>query len=247
MSATLDTNLASLQALQPPLLTVGVLEDNDDLRSMLVTLLSSHGYRIVQAYCADELDELLRSSPVDVLLVDINLPGEDGLSVARRYKNVFPSLKIIMMTTRIQVKDRIRGYDAGADIYLPKPFDQDELLAAVRAVTRQSNKKLEQQPLPVLDMATQKITGPSASVDVNPIDVKIIVALSIAEDQTLEYWELMDLMGNEDRDIDKGTIFVHMNRLREKLKRAGMPDETIKSIRLHGYRLALPLSIRSGN
>jgi DNA-binding response OmpR family regulator len=246
VSATLDTNPTSLHALQPPLLTVGVLEDNDDLRSMLVTLLSSHGYRIVQAYCADELDELLRSSPVDVLLADINLPGEDGLSVARRYKNVFPSLKIIMMTTRIQVQDRIRGYDAGADIYLPKPFDQDELLAALRAVIRQSSNMLQNQQLPVLDVAAQKITGPAGTVDVNPIDVKMIVGLSIAEDQILEYWQLMELMGDEDREIDKGTLFVHVNRLREKLKRAGMPDDTIKSVRLRGYRLMLPVIVDSG-
>jgi DNA-binding response OmpR family regulator len=104
---------------------------------------------------------------------------------------------------------------------------------------------LQDQQLPVLDMAAQKITGPLGSVDVNPIDVKMIVGLSLAEDQILEYWQLMELMGDEDREVDKGTLFVHVNRLREKLKRAGMPDDTIKSIRLRGYRLMLPVIIDS--
>ena len=229
------------------LASIGILEDNDDLRETLSDLLGSQGYRIMASYCADELDELLSSQTVDLLLLDINLPGENGLSVARRYRKAFPDIKVIMMTTRVRVEDRVLGYDSGADLYLPKPFDLDELLAAVRALARKSVRMQEDQYIAHLNVQALQLTGPCGSVNLNPIEVKIIKSLSVAPDQALEYWQLIELMGTEDRELDKNAVFVQLNRLREKLRRAGMPDETIKSLRLHGYRLTTPVRIHSGS
>lgn len=237
----------SSDALRKSLAWIGILEDNDDLRATLSDLLSHQGYRVIASYCADDFDDLLSSQAVDLLLLDINLPGENGLSVARRYKKAFPEIKVIMMTTRVRVEDRVLGYDSGADLYLPKPFDLDELLAAVRALARNSTTKPQDQYVAHLNIQTLKLKGPSASVNLNPVEANIIRSLCIAPDQALEYWQLMEIMGSKDRPVDKGAIFVQLNRLRQKLKRAGLADEAIKSLRLRGYRLTIPVGIHSGS
>lgn len=99
------------------LLQIGVVEDNDDLRTTLVEILAGIGHHCTPFGSAEDMEESTAS--LDLLLVDLNLPGEDGLSLTARLKRAMPRLRVIMMTTRDGVSDRVRGYDVGADIYLP--------------------------------------------------------------------------------------------------------------------------------
>ena len=82
-------------------------------------------------------------------------------------------------------------------------------------------------------------------MNLNPVRANIIRSLCMAPDQALEYWQLMDIMEAKDLPIDKGAIFVQLNRLRQKMKQAGLADEAIKSLRLRGYMLTIPLGIHS--
>lgn len=222
---------------------VAVLEDNDDLRLTIADLLRAQGHTTLTAASAMELEAQVRSTPIDVLLADLNLPDEDGLSVTARFKRAFPELKVIMMTTRSRLMDRVRGYEMGADVYLPKPFDLDELLAVVGAVARPilSARKVTYQAR--LDVVSAQLTGPSGTVNLSSQEVATLSALSLAVQQELEYWELLELMGGAEMAIEKSTLFVHMTRLRDKLGKVGLPSESLKSQRLRGYKLAVAIEI----
>jgi DNA-binding response OmpR family regulator len=117
-------------------LNILVVEDHDDLREATVTALDSLGYAAHGADCAETMDEMLSDLSPDVLLLDLNLPGEDGLSIARRLRGALPNMGIIMVTARNQGRDITNGYDSGADIYVTKPTSPEELHAAIQALAR---------------------------------------------------------------------------------------------------------------
>ena len=104
------------------LLRIALIEDNDDLRDLLLREISKGGYEVHAAESAEDFDDLVLNSRIGLLILDLNLPGEDGLSIARRYKRSNPDIYIIMLTARGREQDRIEGYESGADIYLTKPI-----------------------------------------------------------------------------------------------------------------------------
>lgn len=117
-------------------LNIIVVEDHDDLREMTVEALCAFGYQARGVACAEKLDEELKKGHADVLVLDLNLPGEDGVSLSRRIRASQPGMGIIMVTVREQIQDRITGYGSGADLYLTKPTSIEELHAAIEALAR---------------------------------------------------------------------------------------------------------------
>ncbi len=113
----------------PSLITlkVVVVEDQADLREVIVAFLGKQAHDVRGFDCADDLDEHLAKDWVDVLILDLNLPGEDGYSISERLRNAHPDIYIIMLTARTAVEDRVKGYASGADIYLDKPVSPIEL------------------------------------------------------------------------------------------------------------------------
>ncbi len=127
-------------------LNIIVVEDHDDLREVTVEALQGLGHRVRGLACAEALDAALRAAPADLLVLDLNLPGEDGISLARRVRVVRPELGIIMVTVRAQVRDKIEGYGSGADLYLAKPTSIEELEAAIKALARRLPTKVPAAP-----------------------------------------------------------------------------------------------------
>ncbi|WP_295455743.1 helix-turn-helix domain-containing protein [uncultured Thiodictyon sp.] len=117
-------------------LNIIVVEDHDDLREATVEALRGLGHAARGLTCAEALDAELRAAPADLLVLDLNLPGEDGISLARRMRVAWPAMGIIMVTVREQVRSKIEGYDSGADLYLTKPTSIGELEAAIGALAR---------------------------------------------------------------------------------------------------------------
>lgn len=115
---------------------VAICEDNDALRDILASVLPKFGLRVFGVSSAEALDHLLAKREVDLVVLDIGLPGEDGLSAAARLRIDRPHLGIVMLTARAQVDDRIRGLTQGADLYLVKPVDLGELAAALMSLHR---------------------------------------------------------------------------------------------------------------
>ena len=120
-------------------LNIVVVEDNHDLREAIVEVLTAQGHRVLGLSCAEELGDEGAQAVIDLLVVDLNLPGEDGVSLTRRLRATQPGLYILMMTARDTVRDKVSGYEAGADMYLTKPVSIEELTAAVTSVDRRLN------------------------------------------------------------------------------------------------------------
>ena len=223
-------------------LKIALVEDNDDLRDLLFRDISKAGYVVESASCADDLDDLASKTAFDVLILDINLPGENGLDIARRYKHATPDIYIIMLTARVGTDDKIVGYEAGADIYLTKPVASVELLAAIGSVCRRLAKLHNQHPEVTLKVREMLLVG-SASIELNRQETIILKALTESSDGHLPYYRLLELCGEDVNATSKSTLEVRIVRLRKKLAEAGLEGKTIKAIRGDGYQLLSRIAI----
>jgi two-component system phosphate regulon response regulator OmpR len=119
--------------------TILIVDDEPDVREVLEEYFVSHGYAVLGAESAAAARELAAAQPIDLALVDINMPGEDGLSLARHLRERYAQIAIVMLTSAATVVDRIVGLEMGADDYVPKPFDPRELAARVKSVLRRTS------------------------------------------------------------------------------------------------------------
>ena len=225
-----------------------VVEDHDDLRDSLVELLQHLGHQVQGLSCAEDLDDALRSGPVDVLVVDLNLPGEDGYSLTRRFRAAHPQSGIIMVTAQHKISDKVQGYESGADIYLPKPVDPEELLAAVAAVSRKLPAQValaasRTTSALTLRVMTLKVEGPLGEERLSDGDVAVITALARAPAQRLELWQLLQILGLSMDEASKSSLEVRIVRLRKKLMAVGADKDCISNIRNVGYQLCVPVEI----
>jgi len=227
--------------------SVIVVEDNDALREVTVLFLQSRGHRVRGAPDGETLDELLADSAADVVVLDINLPGEDGLSICRRLRAGSPRLGIILLTARTAPHQRVEGYDDGADIYLGKPTSNEELAAAVQGVARRAadlGATLPGVAVPLKLLSdTLQVQGVTSTQDLSDAEVKIVRGLNLAANRQMEHWQLLHLLGLKDDDEGKAALEVRIVRLRKKLVAAGAPEPAIKALRRVGYQLVTPLSM----
>jgi two-component system phosphate regulon response regulator OmpR len=223
-------------------LKIALVEDNDDLRDLLFRDISGAGYDVQSAGCAEDLDDLATTTAFDVLILDINLPGENGLEIARRYKQSHSNVYIIMLTARVGTDDKIAGYESGADIYLPKPVASVELLAAVGSVVRRLLKHRQPESEVVLNVREMTLTA-TAAVDLNRQETAMLKALSESHNGNLPYYRLLELCGEEVNATSKATLEVRMVRLRKKMADAGVEGKPIRAIRGEGYQLIAHIQI----
>jgi len=225
-------------------LNILVVEDHDDLREATVTTLVAMGHAARGVDCAEALDEALVSFHADLLLLDLNLPGEDGLSIARRMRAAAPDIGIIMVTARNQVHDVTQGYSSGADIYVTKPTAPEELSAAIQALSRRLQPPDRTSTRLVLNTNALQLQGPQASIDIAGHEYQLLAALARARDHRMETWQLLELLGKPIEEQEKRTLAVQIVRLRKKLLDAGASEPTIKALRGTGYQLCIALELR---
>ena len=228
-------------------LNIVVVEDNDDLREAIVEVLSALGHRVLGLTCAEELGDEGAQAVIDLLVVDLNLPGEDGVSLTRRLRQIQPGLCILMMTARDTVRDKVSGYEAGADMYLTKPVSIEELTAAVQSLERRlqsQQKPPDNGPVLLVQVVGLQAHGPGGSVELTTIEVALLCALARAPDQRLAYWQLLEIMMTDFERASQANLAVRMTRLRKKLCDAGFDGATLQVIRLEGYQLRLPIQLQ---
>lgn len=224
-------------------LNIIVVEDHDDLRVATVEALSKLGHRVRGVDCAEALDDELGAFLADTLLLDLNLPGEDGLSLARRIRRSYPEIGILMITARDRGSDITIGYGSGADIYLTKPTSIDQITAALNALTRRLRVKPSSESMFRINPQTCQLTGPKAKVDVSANEFVLLSALAKAKGNRLETWQILESLGKSSDESAKATLEVQLVRLRKKLESAGADTVTIKAIRGAGYQLCIPILI----
>jgi DNA-binding response OmpR family regulator len=217
-----------------------VIEDNAILLDIIVEALRSAGHDVRGLAAAEDFDEQA-DALVDIIIIDLNLPGEDGLQFARRIRKSQPRIGIIMVTARTLPAERIAGYRHGADIYLTKPTSMEELLSAVQALGMRLAPSGIDPSQPRLDQRKLRVDYDNKSVALTDPEARILTALARAAGQRLEKWQLLEIAGSD--DFSKGALEVRIARLRKKLEQIGLPDPSIRAIRNFGYQLCIQLQL----
>ena len=221
-----------------------VVEDHLSLQELLVAHLCHHGYAAIGVASAEELDDLWVWGKVDILVLDINLPGENGVSIAARLSQANPMLRIIMLTAKSAEKDKLLGYESGADIYLTKPASPSELLAAVRSVERRITQTTPSVDL-VLDCLKMQLiaTATGHLIQLSANELALLKGLSAAPNQKLDYWRLLDILGKPVDEKSKAALSVNIHRLKLKMMTLGVDGPAIKSNFNEGYQLAVNIQV----
>jgi two-component system, OmpR family, response regulator MprA len=217
--------------------TVLVVDDDPNIRSVVSRGLRFEGYDVQVAADGPAALQCARTTPPDVVVLDVMLPGMDGLEVCRRLRRGMRA-PILMLTARDAVPDRVAGLDSGADDYLVKPFDFDELLARIRALLRRA----QPQPDEVLSYADLRLdTGTREAyrlhrrIDVTTREYELLLLLLRHPRHVLTREQILERVWG-DAEVDSNAIEVHIARLRDKLEADG-ETRLIQTVRGAGYTL----------
>ena len=227
------------------MLNIAIVEDNTSLRESLVDLLSADGRQVTGFEDAESFWAKTTLGPQDIVILDLNLPGVDGLGVAKRLRASNPSVGIIMLTARGEPDDRRFGYESGADIYLAKPSSAAELTSSVEALARRLNLA---KPVPqALMLYTSKLTlaGPTGQAQLSASEAELLAEFLRAPDNRLDF-QTISAIATRDNDLSKAAIEVRIVRLRKKLKDAGAEGQPLQAIRHRGYQLSVPVVAARG-
>lgn len=223
-------------------LAIVLIEDQRSLRQLMAGVLEQAGHQVVALGCAEELEDGVSGRPVDLFLLDLNLPGEDGISLARRLRSTHPAVGIIMVTALSGPEHMTQGFYSGADMYLLKPLAPDVLRAAVDALTRRLKPPAAGTGLR-LHTATLHLHGPEGSAHLQEAEAALLTAFMRALEHRLETWQIGELMGQSVDTLSKSGIEVRITRLRKKLIACGAAEGCIRSLRTVGYQLCTPVAI----
>jgi len=197
--------------------------------------LKREGFTVDWVHDAAGAAEVLRSDPFELLLLDLGLPASDGLQLLKRLRGRGESLPVLIITARDAVSDRVAGLDAGADDYLIKPFDLDELAARIRALLRRKSGRpaplLEHHVL-VLDPAAHRVTRQGVEVPLSPREFTLLQLLMERPGTVLSRAQLEERLYGWGEEVESNAIEVHIHGLRRKLG-----AQFILTVRGVGYRL----------
>ena len=216
-----------------------IVEDDPIIRTVLEMSLHGAGFRHFESVGrGDDAVRQAASSRPDLVLLDLMLPGLDGLSVARRLRET-PDLadtRIIMVTAKTEEHDIVRGLEAGADDYIPKPFSREILLARVRAVLRRSgNERHAAAAGLTLDPDSRSVTVNGENLRLSPTEFTILELLVRNRGRVLTRARIIDAIAGEEKAITERNVDVQLVGLRRKLGDWGAKIETIRGV---GYRIA---------
>ncbi|MEZ5839264.1 MAG: response regulator [Hyphomicrobiales bacterium] len=224
-----------------------LVEDDPEIATLVARYLSSNDMRVSRAGDGREMDRVLRDARIDLIILDIMLPGEDGLSICRRLRTS-SQVPIIMLTARTDDVDRIVGLELGADDYLGKPFNPRELLARVRAVLRrreplQAAERRGQTVLTFsgwrLDVIRRKLFDPSgARIALTGAEFDLLLVLCEHPGRVLSREQIVDLTQGRQTGPFERSVDVLISRLRQKIERDPRDPEFIQTVRSSGYLFA---------
>lgn len=233
-----------------PEATLLVVDDDREIRTLLAENLAGHGYRVLTAEDGRAMRAVLETQAVDLIVLDLNMPGEDGLSLCR-WVRASSATPVIMLTARGDPIDRIVGLEMGADDYLAKPFEPRELLARIRSVLRRA-RALPPNLEPVtmkrasfagwtLNRDTRDLTAPDGRlVMLSGAEFALIDAMVEHAGRVLSRDQLRALA--IEGDADDRAVDLRVSRLRQRLGDDARDPTLIKTVRSLGYVLAAPVS-----
>ena len=224
--------------------TLLIVDDEPDVRDVLQEYFVAHGYA---AFCADgaaTAKQLAAAHPIDLALVDIHMPGEDGLTLARHLRERYAKIAIIMLTSAATVVDRIVGLEMGADDYVPKPFDPRELVARVKSVLRRTSAAARAEigaervriGRCVLDVAAHRLTDEAGvEVAMSPLEFDLLKALAEQPNRALSRERILNLNQKRDWEPFDRSVDLRVMRLRKKIEPDPEHPRFIRTVRNEGY------------
>jgi two-component system OmpR family response regulator len=222
-----------------------IVDDQQEICDVVQEYLTGEGYRVSAAHDGSGMRRVLAQGHVDLVILDLMLPGEDGLTLARSLRSE-SGIGIIILTGRGETVDRIIGLEMGADDYLPKPFHLRELLARVKAVLRRAHDRTADLPQTTrsrarfagwnLDLSSRELLSPSGEeVRLTTGEFDLLSAFVNNANQVLSRDRLLDLARNREAGPFDRTIDVQVGRLRRKLEDDPQNPSLIKTVRGSGY------------
>ena len=223
---------------------IGLIEDNADYRTEVAFHLDRAGFAIALQSDGGDIDAQLAASPCDLLVLDLGLPVEDGLVIARRLRRQNTGLGIVMLTARGSLDDRLAGLEEGADAYLVKPVDMRELVATLHSVLRRLTVATSPSEAWSLNRNTLSLTTPSGDdVAVTATEMDLLKCLTAAAPEPVSREALAAAMGHPEFDFDYRRLEVIFSRLRKKIETATTSESPIRAARGRGYVFAAPVRL----
>ncbi|MEI7784063.1 MAG: response regulator transcription factor [Betaproteobacteria bacterium] len=234
-----------MAAESPGHLTVAVVEDDRSLREEVVSYLEGRGFSVRSANSGAGLDDLLLTDKIDIFVIDLNLPGENGLSICNRLRRTMPQAGIVIMTARVGLTDRLAGYPfGGADFYMPKPIMPEELLQVLLSLGRRVKVGVVDQGW-TLNLRDRTLSSPQTQekLRLTHREKVLLLALAQAKDNQLESALICDVFAQEDdsEPMSKHALEELVARLRKKFRavQSASEEPAIKSIWGFGYALCI--------
>ncbi len=216
-----------------------IVEDEPKLASLLADYLKASGFESVLLKNGTEVVPWVREHKIDMILLDLMLPGRDGVDICKEIRS-FSRVPIIMVTARVEEIDRLLGLELGADDYICKPFSPREVVARVKAVLRRvhDGQTLEVQGL-VLDEHRCKATLHSHDLELTVVEFKLLQLLASHPGRIYGRQQIMEKIYLDDRFVSDRTVDSHINKLRRKIETADPHMNLIHSIYGAGYKFEL--------
>lgn len=222
-----------------------VVDDDDKLRALLIRYLGAEGFCVSGVADGEGMDSFLANNPVDLMVLDLMLPGEDGLSIARRLRGT-RDLPIIILSARGDEVDRIVGLEVGADDYLPKPFNPRELLARIRAVMRRLDTRTAVTEAPTeegkysfggftLDLLSHSLMHGHEPIELTPGDFALLEAFVSRPNRVMSRDSLIERLKGYERSPYDRSIDVRVTRLRKKIEPQPEHPQFIRTVWGKGY------------
>lgn len=213
-------------------------EDEVSLSRALVAILTGNNYSVDAVYDGDEAESYIMSGDYDCAILDVMMPGQDGFEVLRKIRAKGSSIPVMMLTAKSQIDDKVEGLDLGANDYLTKPFDSKELLARLRAITRNSNSSdnILRYGNITLNRNNFELSSETDSVTLASKEYQILEYLMLNPGILISSERFMDKIWGLDYDGDNSILFTNFSYLRRKLTKIGA-NVRIKATRNAGYTL----------
>ena len=196
-----------------------VAEDDPKISAHLLSILRLAGYDAEAVMNGPDAWELGETEEFTAILLDLGLPGMDGLSILKRWRQAGVRTPVLVLTARGSWMERVDGFDAGADDYLPKPFRQEELIARLRALLRRSKEQVQSSRFAgrfTIDDSNRRVTFDGRIIDVSPLEYRLISVLVEKKGQVLTPLDLANQVQGRDDDTAKNAIEAMIGRLRRK-------------------------------
>lgn len=222
-----------------------VVDDDAELRSLLQRFLNEHGYNVRVAADGKQLTQMLSREPADAIVLDLMMPGEDGLAICRRLRGQSDDTPILMLTARGDPMDRILGLEMGADDYLAKPFTPRELVARLSAILRRTAPRMASQrdaqyrfgPF-LLNLAKMTLQREGEMISLSSREFAVLAALAASPGRPLSRVQLIDRALGRDAEVTDRAIDVQIVRLRKALGEDPTNPQWIKTVWGIGYVLS---------